>query len=75
MFRHPTVIAAIILSVGMFISSALICVFIDSLDTTLKRMPVGAIPPSAFPDHLTLGNGNSDFKVLITQPLVVKQVP
>jgi hypothetical protein len=78
--RHPTVIATIILSVGMIASSLLMCVVIHSLDATLESKPmVGTGSRMAFPSYLTLGNGNSSFDIKVRstpdQPLIVKQVP
>lgn len=62
MFRHPNVIAALILSVGMLLSAALICGSVRSLDATLQTKPMTAMPMT-FPDHLTVSNGNSLFQI------------
>jgi len=79
-FRHPNVIAALILGGAVVLSSVLICIFIHSLDSTLQSKPmVGSGSSVSFPDHLTIGNGNSYFDVRIRtedgKPLLVKQVP
>lgn len=80
MFRHPNVIASMILGGAVFISAVLICIFIHSLDSTLQSKPmVGAGSSVSFPDHLTIGSGNSYFEVRVRtddgKPLLVKQAP
>jgi len=80
MFRHPNVIAACILSVGLLLSASMICIFIHGLDSTLESKPlVGYGSNVSFPDHLNLYSGNSSFRVALTNdtsgPLIVQQKP
>lgn len=80
MFRHPNVIAAAILSGAIVLSAVLVCIFIHSLDATLKNKPmVGFGSNVTFPDHLTISSGNSFFEVRVRTsdqyPLLVKQAP
>ncbi len=80
MFRHPTVVAAIILSAGMIVSALLLCIFIHALDSTLQGKPMAGVGASVnFPDHMTIGTGNSSFDIRVRstedKPFQVKQMP
>lgn len=77
MLRHPNVVAAFVLSGGMLLSSILICIFIHSLDATLKSKPmVGYASQISIPKNLGLhgdldvtlqGRPNHDTPILIQQ--------
>ena len=78
MFRHPNVIAALVRSGGMLISSALLCAFIHGLAVTLDEKQMAGGTSVTVPDHMTLYTGNSSFHISLRnddQPLVIQQKP
>ena len=64
MFRHPNVIAALILTAGMLASAILIGVFVHSLDQTIASKSFGGANVS-FPRELRLYTDSSSFHVSV----------